>query len=79
MCMANYAVKAVNNVFKERYNVKPIKPGPSYKIRGENHVFNSIRFMPLYTQTRDSLNIEKTKRQMIAEDIHGALEYLKSK
>lgn len=79
MCMGDFAIKAVNNVFKERYNVKPIKPGSTYKIRRENHVFNKIRFMPSYTQTGDSFNIEKIKRQMIAEDIKKALEYSKKK
>jgi uracil-DNA glycosylase len=77
MCMGDFAIKAINNLYKNKYKTNPIKSGSTYKIRDESHVFNNIRFFPSYTQTGDSFNIEKSKRQMIAEDIRKALEYLK--
>ncbi len=75
MCMGDFAIKAVNYIFEERYKRNPIKSGSTYKIRNEEYVFNNIRFLPSYTQTGDSFNIEKSKRKMIAEDIQKALSY----
>ncbi len=78
MCMGDFAIKAINYIYKNKYKTAPIKSGSTYKIRKEKHVFNNIRFFPSYTQTVDSFNIEKSKRQMIAEDIKKALEYTKN-
>lgn len=77
MCMGDFAIKAVNYIYKEEHKTRVIKAGSTYKIRSEKHVFNNIRFYPSYTQTGDSFNIEKSKRKMIAEDIKDALAYLK--
>ena len=76
MCMGDFAIKAVNYIYKEKYNNRPIKAGSTYKIRNDEYVLNNIRFFPSYTQTGDSFNIEKSKRRMIAEDIKRALAYL---
>lgn len=76
MCMGDFAIKAVNYIYKEEHSVRPIKAGSTYKIRKEKHVFNGIRFFPSYTQTGNSFDIEKSKRRMIGEDIKGALAYL---
>lgn len=76
MCMGDFAIRAVNYIYKEKYGRNPIKSGSTYKIRNEEHVLNNIRFLPSYTQTGDSFNIEKSKRHMIAEDIQKALSYL---
>jgi len=77
MCMGDFAIKAVNFIYKSKYKTNPIKSGSTYKIRKEVHVLNNIRFFPSYTQTGDSFNIEKSKRLMIAEDIKKALDYIK--
>jgi len=77
MCMGDFAIKAVNYIYKEKYKKNPIESGSTYKIRNEEHVLNNIRFLPSYTQTGDSFDIEKSKRQMIAEDIQKAVSYLK--
>ncbi|HOO73178.1 MAG TPA: uracil-DNA glycosylase [Spirochaetota bacterium] len=76
MCMGDFAIKSVNYIFKSRFNIKPIRQGPTYKIRKEVHVLNNIRFIPSYTQTGDSFNIEQSKRKMIAEDIKLALRLI---
>ena len=75
MCMGDFAIKAVNYIYKWKFNEKVIPSGSTYKIRGQNYIYNNIRFYPSYTQTGDSFNIEKSKRKMIAEDIRSALEY----
>ena len=77
MCMGDFAIKAVNYIYKDEHNVRPIKAGSTYKIRSEDHIFNGIRFFPSYTHTGDSFNIEKSKREMIAEDIEAAMACLK--
>jgi len=76
MCMGDFAINAVNYIYKKKYKVKPVKSGSTYKIRKEDHLFNGIKFFPSYTQTGESFNIEKSKRQMIAEDIKNAFDYL---
>ncbi|MGL4370294.1 MAG: uracil-DNA glycosylase family protein [Spirochaetota bacterium] len=73
MCMGDFAVKAVNYIFKNAFNASPMPQGAIYKIRKEPHELNGIRFIPSYTQTGDSFNIERSKRQMIAEDIKCAM------
>ena len=76
MCMGDFAIKAINYIYKNRTGVAPIKSGSTYKIRKEKHELNGIRFFPSYTQTGDSFNIEKVKRIMIAEDIKNAISIL---
>ncbi|MBP7901562.1 MAG: uracil-DNA glycosylase [Spirochaetes bacterium] len=73
MCMGDFAIKSVNYIFRKKYGTYPIKKGSTYKIRKEQHIFNGITFIPSYTQTGDSFNIEKSKRLMISEDIALAL------
>jgi uracil-DNA glycosylase len=77
LCMGDFAIKAVNYIYKEKTGKYPIKSGSTYKIRNERHILDDIIFLPSYTQTGDSFNIEKSKRRMIAEDIKKALNYLK--
>lgn len=77
MCMGDFAIKAVNYIFKKKYGVYPIKQGSTYKIRKEKHIYNNIRFIPSYTQTGDSFNLEQSKRKMIAEDIKLAFNIIK--
>jgi len=78
LCMGDFAIKSVNYIYKEKYGKSPIPAGSTYKIRRQEYIQNGIRFLPSYTHTGDSFNIEKVKRQMITEDIRTALSYLKS-
>lgn len=76
MCMGDFAIKAVNQVYRRKQGMAPIRSASTYKLRHENFILNGIRFFPSYTQTGDSFNLEKSKRKMIAEDIRNALDYL---
>lgn len=78
MCMGDFAIKAINFLYKEEYGVRVIPAGSTYKIRKKDHLFDKIRFLPSYTQTGESFNIEKSKRRMIAEDIKIAVETVSS-
>mgnify|MGYP000853108216 FL=1 len=77
MCMGDFAIRAVNRIYRNAYGVTPIPKGPTYKIRNATHEYNGIVFIPSYTQTGDSFNIEQSKRKMIAEDIGKALEIIR--
>jgi uracil-DNA glycosylase len=77
MLMGDYAIKAVNYIWKRNYNVKVIPAGPTYKIRTGSYKHNGIRFFPSYTQTGDSFGLEKSKLAMIHEDIRKAMEFMK--
>lgn len=76
MLMGDFAIKAMNYIWKRKYNERIIPAGSTYKIR--NRIFESkgIRFFPSYTQTGDSFGLEKSKVEMITEDLGKALEIL---
>jgi len=78
MCMGDFAIKAINQIYKRKFGRAPFKSGSTYKIRKEIHALRGIRFFPSYTQTGDSFNLEKSKRRMISEDIKEALNYLRN-
>jgi uracil-DNA glycosylase len=76
MCMGDFAIKAVNYIYKRKFGTAPVKKGSTYRIRKDVHELNGIRFFPSYTQTGESFNLEKSKRRMIAEDIRKAVDYI---
>lgn len=77
MCMGDFAIKCINYIMKENKGHKIIPPDSTYKIRKGKFIEDSILYIPSYTQTGDSFNIEKSKRRMIAEDIKKAMQYAK--
>jgi uracil-DNA glycosylase len=76
MCMGDFAIKAINYISKRKYGKNAISAGSIYKIRKMKHELNGITYLPSYTQTGDSFNIEKSKRMMIVEDIKNALSLI---
>ena len=50
--------------------------GSTYKLRGPAYYFRGQRAFPSYLQAGPSFFIEKSKRQMIAEDIAAALRLI---
>jgi uracil-DNA glycosylase len=74
MLMGDFAIKAINYIWKRKYNEKIIPAGSTYKIRNGVYESNGIRFFPSYTQTGDSFGLEKSKVEMITEDIKKAME-----
>ena len=77
MLMGDFAIKAINYIWKRKYNEKIIPPGSTYKIRGGKYESNRIRFFPSYTQTGDSFGLEKSKVEMIKEDVKNAMNLIK--
>lgn len=76
MLMGDFSIRCINYIWKEKYKKRVIPPGSTYKIRSELLEGNGIRFFPSYTQTGDSFNIEKSKRQMISDDIKKAMKLI---
>jgi uracil-DNA glycosylase len=69
MLMGDFAIKAVNYIWKSKYNEKIIPSGSTYKIRNGVYESRGIRFFPSYTHTGDSFGLEKSKVEMIKEDV----------
>jgi uracil-DNA glycosylase len=77
MLMGDFAIKAVNYIWKRKYNEKIIPTGSTCKIRNGVYESKGIRFFPSYTQTGDSFGLEKSKVEMIKEDMGKAIKILK--
>lgn len=77
MLMGDVAIKAINYIAKRAGEERVIPAGSTYKIRGQEYLFRDKRAFPSYLQAGSSFFIEKSKREMIAEDIAVALSLVK--
>ena len=68
---------AINAIAKRARDGRAIPAGSTYKIRGQEYFFRGKRAFPSYLQAGPSFFIEKSKRQVIAEDIATALSLVK--
>ncbi len=78
MLMGDTAIKAVNVIAKRNREPRPVPAGATYRIRGGDYRFRGMRVIPSYLHVGPAFFIEKSKRQMIAEDIAAALAYVRS-
>lgn len=76
MLMGDVA-KSIYQMMNRRMNQKVIPNGSTYKLRKLVFYDGSIRIFPSYIMTGKNLDIEKSKRMMIQEDIQSLLEFLK--
>ncbi len=76
MLMGDVAIKALNYIARRAGEARVIPGGSTYKIRGQEYTFRGRRVFPSYLQAGPSFFIEKSKREMIAEDIAEALSIL---
>jgi uracil-DNA glycosylase len=72
LLMGDVAIKAFNYITQRTRGEKVIPRGSTYKIRKDTYSYNGIRVFPSYLQTGKSFLIEKSKRNMIVEDIKAA-------
>lgn len=77
MLMGDTAIKAVNAIAKRNGEPRPVPAGATYRIRGGDYRFRSMRVFPSYLHVGPAFFIEKSKRRMIAEDIAAALAYVR--
>lgn len=74
LLMGDVAIAAGNQIARERTGRRLIPAGSTYRIRGGDYRLEGIRLFPSYLQAGPAWFIERTKRQMIAEDIAAALD-----
>lgn len=72
LLMGDVAIKAMNYISHRQQGIRVIQTGSTYKIRKQEFRYSGKRFYPSYLMTGGNYLIEKTKRQMIAEDIKDA-------
>lgn len=73
LLMGDVAIKALNYIAKRAGEGRVIPAGSTYKLRSRKYFFRGKRVLPTYLQAGPSFFIEKSKRNMIAEDIAIAL------
>ncbi|HSV86575.1 MAG TPA: uracil-DNA glycosylase, partial [Levilinea sp.] len=78
LLMGDVAIKAFNQMSIRQGSGRAIPAGPTYKKRGTPYFYGNKRVIPSYLQAGPAFFIEKSKRQMIAEDIRTALDIMKS-
>jgi uracil-DNA glycosylase len=78
MLMGDVAKRALNYIAKRLGEPRVIPVGSTYKIRMQSFFYQTHRVFPSYLQAGPSFFIEKSKRRMIAEDIHAALKLITS-
>ena len=71
--MGDVAIKAMNAVARQRRQRRVIPSGPTYKLRHGEYHYGEVRVLPSYLPTGRSYLIERSKREMVAEDLRLAL------
>jgi uracil-DNA glycosylase len=77
LLMGDVAIRAINFISRRAGLPRTIPASPTYKLRGREFFFQGKRIFPSYLQAGPSFYIEKSKRTMIAEDINGALQFIR--
>ena len=77
LLMGDVAIKAANAIAKRNGAPRVLPAGSTYKIRDGEFFFRGARAFPSYVQAGPAFFVEKSKRQMIAQDIRKALELIK--
>ncbi len=74
LLMGDVAIRALNEVARRVGEPRVVPAGATYRIRGGDYRFRGMHVLPSYLQAGPAFFIEKSKRQMIAEDIRRAFD-----
>lgn len=74
VAMGDVAIRSLNEIGRRKTGKRVIPAGSTYKLRGPEYSLNGIRVLPSYLQTGRSFLIERSKQEMIAEDLRTALQ-----
>lgn len=77
MLMGDVAIKAFNYISKRQTGENTILSGSTYKIRKNEFYYQGRRVFPSYLQTGQNYLIERSKREMIAEDLAEAIKIIR--
>ena len=69
MLMGDVARKCFNAICKKRGGRNAVPSGSTYKLRSSEITYDGKRVMPSYIMTGGNILIEKSKVEMIAEDV----------
>ena len=69
MLMGDVAKKCFNAICKKQGGRNAVPSGSTYKLRSSEIVYDGKRIMPSYIMTGGNILIEKSKVEMIAEDV----------
>lgn len=78
MLMGDVAKKALNMIAKKNTKKNVIPSESTYKIRKNEYFYGAIRVFPSYIMTGGNILIEKSKVEMITEDISKMLKMIRS-
>lgn len=76
LLMGDVAIKAMNYIWIRKSRKKVIPNGSTYKIRDNVYFYEEKRVFPSYLQTGKNYLIERSKRNMIADDIRKAFDFM---
>ena len=76
MLMGDVAKKAVNMIVKAKTKKNVIPSESTYKIRRNEYYWDAIRVFPSYIMTGGNILIEKSKYEMISDDIRRMMEII---
>lgn len=77
MLMGDVAKKAVNLIVKSKTKKNVIPSGSTYKIRNNEFYWGAIRVFPSYIITGGNILIEKSKCEMIADDLRRMIALIR--
>ncbi len=77
MLMGDVAIKAFNYISKRQTGKNTILAGSTYKIRKNQFYYQGKQVFPSYLQTGQNYLIEKSKREMIAENLAEAMKIIR--
>lgn len=76
MQMGDVAKKAINMIAKKNTKKNIVPSVSTYKLRNREIYYKEIRIMPSYIMTGKNILIEKSKYQMVCEDITLMLQLI---
>ena len=77
MLMGDVAKKSFNMIAKKQTGKNAVSSFSTYRLRESEIYYKNIRIMPSYIMTGGSILIEKSKFQMISEDISVMADIIK--
>jgi uracil-DNA glycosylase len=76
LLMGDVAIRGFNEIARRATGQRIIPAGSTYKLRGAVYAYGNARVYPSYLQAGKAFYIEKSKREMIAQDLRSALAWV---
>lgn len=73
MLMGDVAIAVVNQIARSRTGKRAVPAGSTYRLRAGEHRLGGARLFPSYLQAGPAWYVERSKREMVVEDLSTAL------